>query len=157
MLAHRLFRRMKSDDVPVLIRISRENMAPVILSSWGVRWRDETVFDMLMDPESMTEVLVVDGVIAGYFTVERRDCSIFINSIQVSKGMKRGGHGKKMMQRIETYALMSGLDSVDLWVQTTNTEAFGFYGKMGYSSICENGNNVLMRKSLRPKRSNDRA
>lgn len=157
MLAYRLFRRMKSDDVPDLIRISRENMAPVILSSWGVKWRDETVFDMLMDPESISEVLVIDGIIAGYFTVERRGCSLFINSIQVSKGMKRRGHGRKMMERIETQALMSELDSVDLWVQTTNAEAFGFYGMMGYSCICKNGNNVLMRKSLRSRQGDDRA
>jgi len=143
-----LFRRMRKDDIPILLVISRENMASVIWSAWGVKWQDETLLEMLMDPESNTEIMEVDGITAGYFTVEPRGCSLFINSIQVPNGMKRNGHGKKMMQRIEALATISGMDSIELWVQTTNVEAFFFYRRLGYNFICQRGNNYLMRKVL---------
>jgi ribosomal protein S18 acetylase RimI-like enzyme len=143
-----LFRRMRQEDIPEIIRMSRENMASVIWSAWGVKWQDETLLEMLMDPESNTEIMEVDGVTAGYFTVEPRGCSIFINSIQVPKSLKRKGHGKRMMRRIEALAIILGMDSVELWVQSTNVEALNFYRKLGYNLICQRGNNHLMRKTL---------
>jgi ribosomal protein S18 acetylase RimI-like enzyme len=143
-----LFRRMRQDDIPEILRMSRENMAPVIWSAWGVKWQDETLLDMLKDPESNTEIMEVDGVTTGYFNVEPRGCSLFINSIQVPKGLKRKGYGMRMMQRIEALAIILGMDSVELWVQTTNVGAFDFYRKLGYNFICQRGNNYLMRKTL---------
>lgn len=123
-------------------------MASVIWSAWGIKWQDETLLEILMDPESNTEVMEVDGVTAGYFNVEPRGCSTLINSIQVPNGLKRKGYGMRMMHRIEALAIISGMEAVELWVQTTNIGAFNFYRKLGYNFICQRGSNHLMRKTL---------
>jgi ribosomal protein S18 acetylase RimI-like enzyme len=147
-LGNALFRVMRREDIPELVRMSRENMSSVIWTSWGIPWSDDTLLEMLNDPESMTEVLEADGIMAGYFTVERRDSSLFINSIQVNQGMKRRGHGRRMMQRIEGLAALLDLESVELWVQTSNLEAFGFYRMLGFDLVHQSWNNYLMRKDL---------
>jgi len=145
---NQFFRNMRREDIPELVRMSRENMASVIWSSWGIRWKDDTLLEMLNDPESVTEVLETDGITTGYFTIERRNGTLFINSIQVIRGMKRRGHGKKMMQRIEVMASVLGMGSVELWVQISNREAYRFYARLGYSFEYQVGNNLLMRKEF---------
>jgi len=139
---------MTREDIPELVRMSRENMSSVIWSSWGVRLRDQDLLEMLNDPESMTEVFESNGIPTGYFTIERRDSSLFINSIQVIRGKKRLGHGKRMMERIEALAFLLEVESVELWVQTSNQEAYRFYLNLGYSMVHQTGNNLLMRKYI---------
>ncbi len=123
-------------------------MASIIHSSWGVEWNDETLINILMDPEVVTEVLEKKGDIAGYYSFQKRGYSLLINSIQVSKDFREQGCGRMMMRRLEQIARDRDLMSVDLWVQNTNERAIGFYRYMGYREVQSKGGNRLMRKDL---------
>lgn len=141
-------REMLRKDLPQVLNMSRENMAHIIFTSWGVEWRDEDLLHMLLEPSSFTEVLEADGKIIAYYSVDERNDNLFVNSIQVLKGYQGLGLGKEMMRRIEAAARSRGLRTIELWVQITNRPATGFYRRRGYKLISRQGNNYLMRKVL---------
>jgi ribosomal protein S18 acetylase RimI-like enzyme len=72
-------------------------------------------------------------------------------SIQVAREYQRLGIGRQMMERIEDLAAMSGLEGVELCVQSTNRLARGFYQHMGYQMVSRERNNLIMRKHLFPE------
>ena len=53
-------RPMLRRDLPQIFNMSRDNMAHIIFTSWGVEWRDEDLL-ILFDPLAITEVLEQDG------------------------------------------------------------------------------------------------
>ncbi|WP_162137675.1 GNAT family N-acetyltransferase [Methanomassiliicoccus luminyensis] len=141
-------REMTRRDLPQVLNMSRENMAHIIFTSWGVEWRDEDLLRILLEPSAFTEVLEADGRIIAYYSVDVRNDNLFINSIQVLRGYQGLGLGGEMMQRIEAIAHARGLLAIELWVQITNREATRFYRHTGYKLISRQGNNYLMRKVL---------
>jgi ribosomal protein S18 acetylase RimI-like enzyme len=143
------FRLLKRGDIPDLIIMSRENMAAIVLASWGVEWQDEPLLEWLADKDIRTMVLEKDGEAIGYYSLEFVDNYIFITSIQVRKDHQGEGIGKLMMDNIEALAQAEDVEGVELCVQDTNFKAKGFYDHIGYSTICRRGNNYLMRKRLR--------
>lgn len=143
-------REMVRKDLPQVISISRENMAPIIFASWGVEYRDEDLLHLLLIPAAYTEVVEEEGRIVAYFSVEERNESLLINSIQVIKGHQGRGLGGDMMRRIEERARDLHLRDIELWVQISNGPAIDFYRHMGYRMISRQGNNYLMRKMLDP-------
>ncbi len=142
------YREMERWDLPVLLEMSRENMAPIILSSWGVDLRDEEILRAILEPSSYTEVAESEGEIIGYYSVEMGEGRAFINSIQVKRGYQNRGLGRAMMERIERRARSAGIGIIDLWVQLTNRQAKEFYRHRGYRTMSRQGNNYLMRKQL---------
>ena len=141
-------REMTRRDLPQILTLSRENMAHIIFSSWGVEFRDEDLLHIILEPTAFTEVLELDGRIIAYYSVDMRNDNLFINSIQVQKPYQRMGLGREMIQRIEQIARERNLRAIELWVQTTNRAAMDFYRHMGYRMISRQGNNYLMRKIL---------
>lgn len=141
-------REMARKDLPQVVAISRENMASIIFSSWGVEYRDEDLLHMLLEPTAFTEVFEKDGKIVAYYSVDERNDNLFINSIQVLKGYQNQGLGGKMMERIEVRAKENRLMGIELWVQITNRQAMEFYRHMGYRMVSRQGNNYLMRRRL---------
>jgi ribosomal protein S18 acetylase RimI-like enzyme len=144
-------REMARKDLPQIIAISRENMAPIIFASWGVEYRDEDLLHIIMEPTAFTEVLESDGQIVAYYSVDERNDNLFINCIQVLKEHQNQGLGKEMMARIEARAREAGLRGIELWVQVTNRAAMEFYRHMGYRMVSRQGNNYLMRRRLDPR------
>ncbi len=142
------YREMVRRDLPALLTMSQENMASIILASWGVELRDEEVLRAILGPDAYTEVLEARGEIIGYYSVEMQDGKAFINAIQVKKGHQGKGHGTAMMERIEGLAQCRGIGLIELWVQLTNRPAMEFYRHRGYRTMSRQGNNYLMRKSL---------
>jgi ribosomal protein S18 acetylase RimI-like enzyme len=61
------------------------------------------------------------------------------------------GLGRGMMERVEESALRSGLEGVELCVQSTNEQAIGFYRHLGYRMASRRRNNLTMRKQFNPK------
>lgn len=143
-----IYREMVRRDLPTLLAMSRENMASIILASWGVEMRDEEVLHAIFDPTVYTEVVEAEGQIIGFFSVEAQDGNLFINALQVKKGYQGQGYGTAMMARIETLARAQGASVIELWVQLTNRPAMEFYRHRGYRTISRQGNNYLMRKKL---------
>ena len=147
-MAEILFREMHRKDLPILLMISQENMASIILSSWGVELRDEEILRAILGPDAYSEVIEIDDEIVGYFSIDILDGKAFINAIQVKKGHQGEGYGTAMMERIYVLALSSRAKTIDLWVQLTNHSAMKFYRYCGYRTISRQGNNYLMRKDL---------
>ena len=143
-----VLRRMRRGDMPCLVEISRENMSHIIRSAWGMEWRDELLIDTLLDDENLTEVLELGEGIIAYYSICKKKGSMFVNSIQVLPWMQRRGLGKVLMDRIESLAKLNGLGTVELWVQSTNDPAMGFYASLGYERRERKGNNYLMVKEL---------
>jgi len=139
---------MNRADIPAVLRMTRENMAQVIHSSWGVDYTDETLLDAILDDWTRTEVLRHDTEIVGYYALEQRGDYAFIVSIQVRRECQGKGLGKAMMEKIETEAQEAGLDGVELCVQSTNRNAKNFYEHLEYRFISRQRNNLLLRKQF---------
>lgn len=135
-------------DIPYLLQMTRENMSQIILSAWGLEWRDETLLETLLDPLLFTEVLKADDKPIGYYALDQRGEYIFLVSIQVNREMQHCGIGGKMMERIEDWAFRSGIEGVELCVQSTNLQAQGFYQHIGYHHVSRERNNLIMRKDF---------
>ncbi|HEY3420905.1 MAG TPA: GNAT family N-acetyltransferase [Methanomassiliicoccales archaeon] len=142
------FRAMNRSDIPSLVKMSRENMASIIRSAWGMEWRDEPLLEWLMSKDVDTEVAMVDEELAGYVSLETVDRYMFVTSIQLWKDMQHRGFGTEIMKHVESKALGAGYEGVELVVQMTNDEALRFYRHLGYRKVCRKGNNYLMRKTL---------
>mgnify|MGYP005856197389 FL=1 len=141
---------MSRRDIPTLVKISRDNMAQIVRSAWGTEWRDDTLLQAITDPDGFTEITELNGEIAGYYTVFNNADSVFIISIQLRRRYQNKGLGATMMSRIEEWGRRHGLGTVELWVQSTNEAALGFYEHLGYTTLRRQGNNYFMRKPLRP-------
>jgi ribosomal protein S18 acetylase RimI-like enzyme len=139
---------LERGDIPYLLRITRENMSQIILSSWGLEWKDETLLETLLDQSLVTEVLKQDERVVGYYCLDQRGDYLFVVSIQVARDMQSEGVGRRMMERIEELAGRSGLEGVELCVQSTNLTAKGFYEHLGYRLVSRERNNLIMRKRL---------
>jgi len=139
---------MQRSDLPELVAMSRENMAAIILSSWGEEWKDERLMDLLLDQRVETTVLEGDDGIEAYYCVEDIDEYIFISSFQVRRDFHRKGLGTRMLDMIEERARRDGKAEVELCVQSTNEKAKEFYYYHGYDLMYRNGNNLIMRKKL---------
>jgi ribosomal protein S18 acetylase RimI-like enzyme len=139
---------LERGDIPYLLRMTRENMSQVILSAWGLEWKDETLLETLLDQGLVTEVLKDDGRIVGYYCLDRRGDYLFVVSLQVVRDLQRTGVGRSMMERIEELAGRSGLEGVELCVQSTNLSAKSFYEHMGYRLVSRERNNLIMRKQI---------
>ena len=142
------FTSLRRSDIPELVRITRENMAQIILSAWGVEWRDETLLETLMDANLLIEVALKGQKVVGYHVLDQMGDYIFIVSIQLEKQHQGKGLGRSMMERVEESAIRSGLEGVELCVQSTNEQAIGFYRHLGYRLASRRRNNLTMRKQF---------
>jgi ribosomal protein S18 acetylase RimI-like enzyme len=143
-----LSRRLTRADLPQLVEMSRENMAAIILASWGEEWKDEQLLELLLDQRVETTVLEGEDGIEAYFSVEDIDEYVFISSFQVRRGSQGKGLGTRMLEMIEERARKDGMAEVELCVQSTNERAKEFYYYHGYDQVYRNGNNLVMRKKL---------
>jgi ribosomal protein S18 acetylase RimI-like enzyme len=141
-------REMMRKDLPQILSISRDNMAQILFSSWGVEWQDEDLLHIILEPTAFTEVFEINDQIIAYYSVDVRNDNLFINSIQVHREYQKRGLGREMMGRIELIARTRKLKAIELWVQVTNRAALSFYRHMGYRTISRQGNNYLMRKVM---------
>jgi ribosomal protein S18 acetylase RimI-like enzyme len=142
------FVSLHRSDIPELVRITRENMFEIILSAWGVEWRDETLLETLMDVNLNIEVVLEGKKVIGYYVLDQIEDYVFIVSIQLEKEHQGRGLGRSMMERVEEQAVRSGLEGVELCVQSTNQQAIGFYRHLGYRMASRRRNNLTMRKQF---------
>ena len=139
---------MNRSDIPALVKMSRENMASIIRSAWGLEWRDEPLLEWLMSKDVETEVAMFEGDIAGYVSLEVVDRYLFVTSIQLWRDLQHKGFGTEIMRHVEAKAIDANYEGGELVVQMTNETALRFYRHIGYRKVCRKGNNFLMRKTL---------
>ena len=139
---------MRRRDIPVLLRITRENMEDIMLSSWGLQWSDEPLLEWLRDRHVETEVAAEKRRPIAYCSTEKIDNYLFITSLQVDKMHQGQGLGRLLLERAEAKVGDRSVEGVELCVQLTNAAGLAFYSHMGYRVICRRGNNYLMRRSF---------
>lgn len=139
---------MRRRDIPILLRITRENMEEIMLSSWGLRWSDEPLLEWLRDRHVRTEVAAERRRPIAYCSTEVVDNYLFITSLQVDKMHQGEGLGRMLLERAEAKVRGMPVEGVELCVQLTNAAGLAFYSHMGYRVICRRGNNYLMRRVL---------
>jgi ribosomal protein S18 acetylase RimI-like enzyme len=141
---------MERWDIPWLLKVTRDNMSHIIRSAWGVEWSDETLLETLLDPRIDTEILSDDGAELGYASIEQRGDYLFVVSVQINRADQGRGLGRETMEHVEKAAVQSGMEGVELCVQSTNQVAIGFYHHLGYAIVTKERNNIVMRKTLVP-------
>ncbi|MCG7844387.1 MAG: GNAT family N-acetyltransferase [Methanomassiliicoccales archaeon] len=141
-------RGLQRSDLPRLVAMSRDNMAAIILASWGEEWKDEQLLELLLDQRVDTTIMEEGEELVAYYCVEDIDEYIFISSFQVSKDWQGKGLGTQMLEMIESAGQQAGKAEVELCVQSTNEKAKEFYYYHGYDLMYRNGNNMVMRKRL---------
>lgn len=73
------------------------------------------------------EGLVIATAMAGY---DGHRGSVYY--LAVDPGLKKSGHGKKLMARVETLLRSMGCPKVNVLVRSTNLGVQSFYHKLGY-------------------------
>jgi len=57
-----------------------------------------------------------------------------VNYLAVDPQLRRRGHGRAMMRRVEELLLAHGCPKVNLMVRSANAEVIAFYRRLGYAS-----------------------
>ena len=71
---------------------------------------------------------------------------IYLDDFSVSGPYRRQGIGTKLIRAAESYAEELRIPAICLHVEKTNSSAFRFYEKLGYSVMRDDGNRYLMLK-----------
>jgi len=82
---------------------------------------------------------VVAKAVISYFNFEEADCAPTIELVEVIKGQRRKGIGRKMLEEIEGDMLDLGFNRI--WA--TNIKSFGFWEEMGYEFDLEEASKFL--------------
>ena len=71
----------------------------------------------------------------GYFSVERREESLFLSKLYLLDQLRGKGLGRIMMTHIKKLAQRSGLKQIELTVNRHNHTAIGFYRAEGFEIV----------------------
>ena len=142
----RQIRRARPTDIPAVMAIERE----CFVEPW-----DEEVFVQTLDwAPFYFFVCVSDGRIRGFVVgcMEHTGSATYghISNLGVTASYQRKGMGRLLVARLERQFGIEGADGVLLEVRVSNTEAQGFYRRLGYqeafllSGYYSNGEDALV-------------
>ena len=107
------------------------------------------IYDCAITIEAWNENKLV-GLLSAYFN-DFKNKSGFINHIAVSSKFQNLGISIKLLKKSFAYAKKNEFKSINLEVAKKNTIAMDIYIKLGFKSIDENTNNIIMGKKLKDK------
>lgn len=117
------------DDLFVLDCTFAQNADEVI----AFETPEELMTFLVVDHNSSTYVINDEtGKPAGYMAVVSDETTVEVLSIGVTPEAQGKGYGKEMMERAEVIARAAGKTAVHLVTKVSNTNAIGFYEKLGY-------------------------
>lgn len=73
---------------------------------------------------------------------------IYLDDFSVTEACRGRGIGSKLMQAAARYAEEIGIPGICLHVEKTNTSAFRFYERLGYSVYRDDGHRYLMARDI---------
>lgn len=103
-------------------------------------WFENRIREILNDSGQTVFVYESDGEINGYAVVKIKDmCAedqasrrlCYIDCLAVSKEKRREGIGTKLFAAVKEFGVRNGCTHIQLGVIALNTNAVGFYEKMG--------------------------
>ncbi|HEV8130875.1 MAG TPA: GNAT family N-acetyltransferase [Acidobacteriota bacterium] len=124
-------RHFQDSDFSELLKIDRACFEP------GIAY-DEVALDYFVRQiYSHTLVLVIDSKIAGFgiAAISRhraRRPTGHIITLDLLERVQGQGHGRSLLRRLEAKLEQDGAAEIVLEVDARNTQAIGFYQKMGY-------------------------
>lgn len=120
------------DDALAVARLSSE---------WGYPCYEDTMRSrlqrMIESPAHLVLVAEVDGAAAGWATGEVRlslgsEPRVEITGLVVTKGFRRAGVGRLLVEKIELWGLKKGCREIFLRSNIARPEAHPFYERLGY-------------------------
>jgi ribosomal protein S18 acetylase RimI-like enzyme len=147
-------RRFAESDREWAIALTRDNMAAFIEEEWGTPWDEEyeRTYRRSFGVEGEILVAEIQGAPVGFvwFSPLADEEEIFVNSIQVLAGRRRGGIGSAMMKSVEERAAELWKNEIVLCVQRCNQGARLFYQALRFAEIGCTRAGFAMRKKLPP-------
>jgi ribosomal protein S18 acetylase RimI-like enzyme len=93
-------------------------------------------------------LIFIDNTAVGYFSIQKKDATIFLSKLYVLKEMRGKGIGLKAMNFIVLESQKSACKYITLTVNKYNTNAIKAYQSMGFEIIekvvADIGNNFVM-------------
>lgn len=114
----------------LVLRLARDNMNAVLFDAWG---RGVDPAEMFAGENAVARILESDlGDVIGCVITSTRRRALHVNVLVIDVPFQGQGWGKRVMQQVEQWTLGQGLTVVELWVQTNNARAVGFYRGLGF-------------------------
>jgi len=97
-----------------------------------------------------------NGTAVGYFSIQKRDDTMFLSKLYVLKNYRGQGLGKASMDYIHQQAKAMGCNSISLTVNRHNKDTIRAYGALGFENVGEQiadiGNGFVMDDYLLKKK-----
>jgi GNAT superfamily N-acetyltransferase len=139
--------RLEEDASDEELRVLSEGLMEYNRSKVGGRSKEPLTF-FLRDAEGR----IVGGVHGNYSSTSGW---LYVAALWVSEGARGGGHGRRLMERVEREAVERGC--ANAYLDTFSFQAPGFYRKLGYvvfgelEDFPEGHSRIFLRKRLRPR------
>ena len=139
-------------DVPAIARVVHDSFAGFIPLIGRAPW------PMFQDhvarvAQGAVWVLTEDGAVAGVAVLQFNDDHLFIETIAVAPPHQGQGHGRRLLDFVESEARRRHYDETRLHMHLTMTRNIALYRKRGYTEYArteEDGyHRVYLRKRLR--------
>lgn len=131
-------------DLEFVYNLMKLNMEEYVKEFWG-EWNPEK-FRASLKKENI-EIINYDDKKIGFFDITREGYKSYLHNIQLIPLFQRQGIGAKIMALIEKREKIAGIKRIEAKVFKTNPAKF-FYHKLGYKTIEEEENSLLIGKSL---------
>lgn len=120
-------------------------------------WRPDRIAAAVQDPESVVLLARSGPEIAGFATMLYHDRNAHLSLLAVAPRWRRAGVGSRLIEWLETTALVAGVEWIGLEVRARNKGARTFYEHLGYQArdyvpgyYRGRESAIRMRRDLRP-------
>jgi len=95
-------------------------------------WRPDRIAAAIRDPEHVVLLARSGPEVAGFAIMLYRDRHAHLSLLAVAPRWRRGGVGRRLLERLEATALVAGVEWIGLEVRARNRGARTFYERLGY-------------------------
>ena len=125
--------------------LHRDNLPQIFQKPSGATRKQDDYLELIADENVALFVAQVEEKLAGFVHAIVRDTPailIFVSrryaivdGIVIKSGFQNHGIGRKLMDKMQEWAITKGATSIELNVYEFNTSAISFYEKLGYQAI----------------------
>lgn len=135
--------------------LHRDNLPHIFQAPGGAAREQEYYSGLIADENTALLVAEVGEKLVGFVHAIVKDapvmpifvprCYAVVDSIVVRSGFKNRGIGRKLMEKMQEWAIEKGATSIELNVYEFNKNAISFYEKVGYQTYSRKMNKELKR------------
>jgi ribosomal-protein-alanine N-acetyltransferase len=124
-------RLARSLDAATIATMSRD----LIESGLGWTWRSERIARCIRDRDTITIVADNGKGLAGFAIMWVGEDHARLNLLAVRPEFRRQGVGRRLVEWLESSALVAGTPIIYLEVRAKNHQALSFYRRLGYRTV----------------------